>query len=533
MDAVLNVPDLLARNVELYAEKTAFIDGDRHISFREFNRMVAKTAAWLVSQGIGPGDVVAVWLVNRIEWLAMYGGLSHIGATMMTVNTRYRSHELEYILERSKAKMLVLQLNFRKIDFPSVLQGVNPEQAPYLQKIAVVDTDNIQLPDMILGKPTISFNLEALADQDVPVTGNADSLNILFTTSGTTGGPKLVAHPQHTVTLHNQRTAKAYRFEEEGVCLLAGIPFCGVFGFSSAFATFSAGKPVVIMDTFDAEEAIALIGKHQITHMFGSDELFRRLAEVAEGDKPFPSARIFGFATFHPGLKEFGESAWKRGIPMFGLYGSSEVNALFSLQLPGYPLEERILGGGVPASPDAEIRIRDIDTGEILPVGESGAIEIRAKTNFTCYLNNPEATKKAIDEDGFFRTGDIGYLREDGSFVYQTRQGDAIRLGGYLVSPVEIEEVIKQVPGVLDVQVVSVEIGNQVRAVAFAILQHGVMLAEQEMIAAAASSLAPFKVPARVWIINEFPATQSSNGTKIQRAKLRDMAMQKMAETVG
>lgn len=528
MSSLTNIAELLSRNVAQRGDSIAFIDGHNEITYRQFDRMVRNTASWLDAQGIVAGDKVAVWLVNRIEWMALYFGLAHIGAAMMPVNTRYRSHELEYILDRSQAKMLVLQLNFRKIDFPAVLRDVSHAAASYLERVALVDVD-CNAPAEILGKPTLSFDINALADRQVPVTGNADALSILFTTSGTTSGPKLVMHPQRTLTLHSQTVAKAYGFEEDDVRLLAALPFCGVFGFCAALAAFAAGKPIVLMDTFDGPTAAQLINQHRITHLFGSDEMYRRVIENVDGHDPFPSARVFGFATFHPGVVDFGQSAWSRRIPMLGLYGSSEVQALFSLQQQGRSVLERIEGGGLPAGKDSELRVRDIDTGALLPSGVSGVLEIRAATNFIGYFNAPEATAKAIDKEGFFRTGDIGFLRNDGSFVYQTRQGDAIRLGGYLVSPTEIEDAIKALPGVADVQVVAVDIDRQTRAVAFAIALPGKELNEKQMIASTAAVLAAFKVPAYIWTVEEFPTTQSSNGTKIQRGKLRDMAIQRMA----
>ncbi|NYT61662.1 AMP-binding protein [Alcaligenaceae bacterium] len=530
MSLFLSMPELLAHQVGKHPDDVAFIDGEREITYAEFGAMCRKTAVWLAAQGIGPGDRVAVWLVNRIEWLTLYFGLSHIGATLVAVNTRYRSNELEYILERSQAKLLVLELNFRKIDFPAVLADVNPASAQSLERVAILNATPGNLQHSILGKPTVAFSLTELADGDVPLTGGPDSLSLLFTTSGTTSGPKLVMHLQRTVTLHSQRVAKSYGFEEDGSCLLAALPFCGVFGFNAAFAAFAAGKPAVIMDTFDGAEAARLITHHHATHVFGSDEMFQRILDHTTADIPFPSARVFGFAFFHPGVEEFAGDAWKRQVPLFGLYGSSEVQALFSLQRVNQPVLERIKGGGLPAHAGAEIRIRDIDTGEILPVGHSGAIEIRSDSNFVGYLNNQEATQKAIDKEGFFSTGDVGYLREDGSFVYQTRQGDAMRLAGYLVSPVEIEDILKEQPGVANAQVVGVELNGQARCAAFVILEPGHAFDEASLKAGVAGALAAFKVPVSIWSIPEFPTTQSSNGAKIQRAKLRDMAMQRIQE---
>lgn len=520
----LTLSALLARQAAVFPDRVAFIDEGREITYAKFAVLCDRTAAWLAGRGIVAGDKVAVWLVNRVEWLALYFGLARLGAALVTVNTRYRSHELEHILEQSKARMLVLQLNFRKIDFPAILRDVRLEAAASLEQVVVIDQD-ADTPHEILGKPVTGFYLADLPDVSVPDQSSADALSILFTTSGTTSKPKLVMHLQRTVGLHVQRAGQSYGFMQPGTVLLAALPFGGTFGFMAAFAAFVSGASVVIMDTFDGPAAAQLCTRYEVTHVFGSDEMFGRIIENGVGDVPFPSARVFGFACFHPGLSEFGESSWKRGIPITGLYGSSEVHALFSLQPAALPQAQRIEGGGKPASADAEIRIRDIETGALLPPGVTGEIEIRSPTNFVGYLNNPEATAKAIDSEGFFHTGDVGQLREDGTFVYQTRLGDAIRLGGYLVSPAEIEDVLKNMAGVADVQVVAVEIGSQTRSVAFVVAAPDAALEPGILIAAAAASLASFKVPARIWLVDEFPTTQSANGIKVQRAKLRDMAI--------
>ena len=520
---------ILARNVALRGDGIAFVDGERQITCREFDAMVCRSAVWLVAQGVQPGDRVAVWLVNRIEWLALYFSLARLGASLMAVNTRYRSHELAYLLERSQASLLVLQLNFRKIDFPAVLRDVPPEAARALRKVIVVDHGG-DLPAQVLGRPAVAFDLDSLPEAGTPDRATPDAPCVLFTTSGTTSGPKLVVHTQRTATRHYLNVVHGFDLDRDDARLLAALPFCGTFGLTSVMAAFAAGRPVILMDTFDGAEAAQLINAQRITHVVGSDEMFQRVIEHAPpGERPFPTAYVFGFASFQPGVLALAQVAWARHIPLLGLYGSSEVHALFSLQDRNLPLEERILGGGQPVCADTKIRIRDAETGALLPPGQAGIIEIKSPTNFIGYLNNPEATAKGFDADGYFSTGDAGYLREDGSFVYQTRLGDAMRLGGYLVSPTEIEDVIKSVPGVRDVQIVAVEIGRQIKPVAFVIPQPGQTPGESDIIEATRAVLAPFKVPVRVWLIDEFPVTQSSNGVKIQRVKLRDMALQRLA----
>ena len=135
---------------------TILIEHDRAVSLEEFDRLCARTADWLAGQGIVPGDHVGVWVVNRVEWLAILFGLARLGATLVAVNTRYRGHELQYILSNSQASMLILQLNLRKIDFADVLDQVDPASLPQLKKIAVIDADN-DTPSHLLGKPVVAF----------------------------------------------------------------------------------------------------------------------------------------------------------------------------------------------------------------------------------------------------------------------------------------------------------------------------------------------------------------------------------------
>jgi fatty-acyl-CoA synthase len=515
---------LLDAKVAERAHDIAFFDGDRKVTYAEFRTLTLRTANWLEAHGVSRGDRVAVWLVNSVEWLALLFGMARIGATLVSVNTRYRSDEVSYILSRSGAKLLVLQTNFRSIDFPSIVAAVDPASVPALERIAVANAED-GTPEHLLGRPVIAFNPAAMPEAlPSEIVEDPDSVTILFTTSGTTRDPKLVMHPQRTLTDHALRCAKAYRFGEPDSRMLAVLPFCGVFGLNGALAAFAAGAPVVIMDTFDAATAVKLIERHQITHTFGSDEMYRRLIDAAPGERPFPSARIFGFGAFTSSFYEYARKACERGIPLHGLYGSSEVLALFSVQQPDLPVDERLKGGGLPVAHDATVRIRDVDTGELAALGEHGEIEILAPTNFVGYLNNDEATASALLPDRFFRTGDVGYLRADGSFVFETRMGDAIRLGGFLVNPVEIEDVLKRIDGVADAQVVAVEIAGQSRAVAFVIGHPGAAVTEAGVIEATRSIVAAFKVPARVWFVEDFPVTQSSNGIKTQRNKLRDMA---------
>ncbi|MBO1112574.1 AMP-binding protein [Bordetella petrii] len=521
--------DLYAAHLRARPDDTALVDETGPLSYRDFDALCAGTARWLAAQGIAAGDRVAVWLPNRREWLALLFGLARLGATLVAINTRYRSAELEYILARSRARMLVMQPSFRKIDFPAVLAGVAQDALPDLQAIALVDAGRGE-PGAVFGRRTVACRPAAEAGAAPAALGPADAAQpvILFTTSGTTSGPKLVMHSAATLLAHNRQVAGAYGLCEPGARLLAALPLCGVFGLNGALAALHGGAPVVMMDLFDAPRAARLLRDERITHTFGSDEMMRRIADQARGDRPFPHARVFGFASFSPGAAELVDSLRRRGFPLRGLYGSSEVQALFSLQDAALPVAERALGGGTPAAPQASVRARDPASLELCAPGVPGEIEIRAPGNFIGYLDNPDATARALTPDGYFRTGDLGYLRPDGSFVYLARMGDTLRLGGFLVDPAEIEHALAAQPGVHNAQVVGITLDGQPRAAAFVIAGAGVDA--DSLLAPLRASLAPFKVPARLWLVDEFPTAASANGFKIQRARLRQMAEERLRQ---
>jgi fatty-acyl-CoA synthase len=519
------LPELLDRHLAEMPDAPALIDGDTAISYAAFDGLCRRTAGWLAAQGIRPGDRVAVWLINRLEWLALLFGLARLGATLIAVNTRFRAAELEHVIERCEPRMLVFQPRFRQADFGAVLRELHPQAVHSIGRIVAVGAEgglDVQ------GQACVAFDAFTAEFPEAPDRSHPDAIAAMFTTSGTTKGPKLVMHAQRSIAAHVRSVAGAFSINPQAR-VLAALPFCGVFGLDLVLGALAGGAPAILMEAFEATSAAEKIVRHGVTHVCGSDEMARRLVECASGDHPFPSLQIFGFAAFQPGSAELARIAWQRRIPLVGLYGSSEVQALFAFQPLDLALEARVEPGGLPvAGPGAEVRIRDIENGELAPVGTSGEIEIRAPSMFAGYCNDHEATSAAIGSDGFLRTGDIGRLRPDGTFVFETRRGDALRLGGFLVSPAEIEDALKGIPDVADAQVVAIELDGRTRPVAFVIPKPGVHLSEAEVVARSSGRMAAFKVPARVWFLDSFPMTESANGTKIQRARLREIAMERL-----
>jgi fatty-acyl-CoA synthase len=521
---------LIRHAAEQKPNGVAVVEGERSITYAAFHELVQQAAAWLYQAGVARGSRIAIWLPNRLEWLVLLFAAARLGASVVAVNTRFRSAEVSYLLRTSGATWLFLQPDFRRIDFASVLGGVDDQMIPDLRHVVTVGAQGTSVTN-VLGRRVRRFVLDDLPNERVDDQAFPDAPAIYYTTSGTTGGPKLVEHPQRSLASHAADVAQAFGLYQSDSRVLLMLPLCGTFGATSALAALAAGAPLVIQDAFDPAEVAHLLKAHAVTHTFGGDDMFARILEHCSEPRPFPAARLFGYAIFQPGALAFAESAWDRGVPIYGLYGSSELQALLSAQPSALPVSERIKGGGRLVSNDARVRVRDPETGALLPPGKVGEIEIRSpRSGFRCYLDNPQATAAATTEDGYFRTGDLGYARDDATFVFETRLGDAMRIGGFLVSPSEIEDVIKDIGGVADAQVVSVTVSGKSQPIAFVIAVPSATLTAEAVQSAAGKTMASFKVPARVWFVDRFPVTQSANGTKIQRGKLRDMALERLAK---
>ena len=226
------------------------------------------------------------------------------------------------------------------------------------------------------------------------------------------------------------------------------------------------------------------------------------------------------------------EEAERNHVPLTGLYGSSELQALMAAQ----PLDAsqgdvsvRYLAGGRLVHPDARVRARDPATGQLAPHGESGELEIKCASQMLAYLDNPDATAQAYTPDVFFKTGDLGYTVSDHQFVFQTRIGDSMRLSGFLVNPAEIERTIEALPGVQACQVVGAVQGTKILPVAFVILREGAQADPAQWTAECKRTMAGYKVPVHFEMVNEYPTVQSANAVKILKNKLRDMASEILA----
>ena len=520
---------LLAPVLARAPDAPAIVDDEGTLSYAGLWSAARRAATGLAGLGVGEGDRVALWLPNVAAWPILFLGCALRGAIVVAVNTRFRSAEVADILGRSGATVLACAPGFRQIDFLGILGGLEAGALAHLHAVIVHGPMPDDVPPALAGIDLVPYAQILAGAEAEPGTDRAQAPAILFTTSGTTRAPKFVLHRQAGIAAHSARVAHSFGFTDGSSAQLAMLPLCGVFGFNLALATFAAGAPLHLMPVFEADGAAERIHRHGISHLFGSDDMFDRLLGTTEADPAFPSVRWAGYAAFNSALADLPVRAEARGLRLCGLYGMSEIQALFAVQPHQASLPGRALAGGMPASPLARVRVREVGGEALLAPGEAGEVEIAGPSVMAAYFGDDEATARTVTADGFVRTGDLGHLTPDGGFVFLSRLGDVLRLGGFLVNPLEIEEHIQALPGVAAAQVVAAAQTGGTRPVAFVIPAPGAQVAPAAVIEHCRAALAGYKVPVRVLVVEDFPRTQSPNGLKIQRARLRAMAEEALA----
>lgn len=531
---------LLQESVRQYPGEMAVVepaaDGHtRSLTYRQLAARAASVARELRGYGVRRGDVVAVWLPNCLEWLVTEFAVARLGAIVLGINTRFGAHELSHLLRTAQPVCLLAPATFLRIDFAGTLRAA----AGHLQR----DSPDWQAPAVILtgtgddagwdaGWSAARLAVPEAATQSAltgaePAAGEAADWVNLFTTSGSTGTPKLAAHDQASLAQHSHSAARAFGLHA-GDRLMCILPLCGVFGLNGALAALAVGATCVVEPVFQAADALAHMSEYRITHLNGGDDLFLRIIDAYERRPADLSAwRRGGIANF-TGKADY-VVRWAEehiGARLAGVYGSSECFALTATWDPRLPASERSNAGGEVISPAAEVRVVSEQTGQVLPPQQVGELQFRGYNVLPCYYRNTSATKSAFTPDGWFRSGDLGYLQEQATFVYLCRAGDALRLHGFLVEPLEIENFLMSHPAVDTARLVAVAgpDGNDV-AVAFVKLRAGTAVSPGELTGFCRGELASYKIPAHVIPVDAFPVTPGTNGDKIVTRELREIAV--------
>ena len=518
---------LLTSLVERWADRAALVDPEsgRATTFGELDDQARRAAAGLAALGIGRGDRIALWLPNLPEWLVVQFAAARLGAAVVAVNTRFRAQELADILRVSAAALLVLPVGYRHVDFAGILAeartrgglGAGP---------AVVAVDAVgggDLPDGAQPWERLVAHPPAVSDDARP-----DDAAAAFATSGSTGVPKLAVHRQEAIVTHAHNDVAAFHMAPGEVSLCA-LPLCGVFGFNAALSALASGSTALLPASYHAAAAAEAIARHGVTHFHAADNMIRDVLAAA-GDRGLrlDTWREGAFASFSGGGAALVREVERvGGARITGVYGASELFALVARWPRDWDADARSVSGGFPVADDIEVRAVEPRTGAVLGHGEPGELQFRGYNVAAGYLGNDDATAAAITPEGWYRSGDLGYTRDDGAFVYLSRMTDSLRLRGFLTDPGEIEQHLQRHPAVALAQVVGVpapEGGDA--AVAFVQLHPGGAADERELLDHCRRDLAGYKVPAVVHLVTSWPTVEGTNGRKIQKVRLRDRALE-------
>jgi fatty-acyl-CoA synthase len=534
----LTLGQMLDRAAARFPDREAIVFRRERVTYGELRRRVDDFARGLLALGLGRGDHVVLWMPNCVEWNVANLGIAKIGAVTVTCNSRYRAFEVEYVLRQSDAKALIMVDHFAaaKIDYLGVLDELLPEarqgnglpsaRFPALRHVVVLGTE--------VPKGAVDFAaVERMGAQPGAPTlegiaiGPGDPVEMLYT-SGTTGEPKgcLLSHGNMYykcrvyVDLHHWTHTDRY---------LVPVPYFHIFGsMGGVAANCLAGSTQVVMDVFDAGEAMRLIQAERVTIFSGVPTMFITvLGHPAFGTFDLSSLRT-GSIGAAPVPVEIMRKILDRegglGMDALVVYGLTEATGGTHWTRPGDPLGKRVATVGV-RTPEVEDRIVDPATGRVLPPGEEGEVCIKGSTLMLGYYKKPDATADKI-RDGWLHTGDMGVQDPDGYLRITGRVSDMIIVGGFNTYPAEIENFYLRHPGILDVSIVGVPdpiMGEVVMA--FVIPRPGVTLRAEEIVAFARDKIANFKVPRYVEIVDQFPLTGSG---KVQKFKQKAYAVEKL-----
>ncbi|MBA4600738.1 AMP-binding protein [Thermoactinomyces mirandus] len=532
--------DLLDQQVQLYGHKEAVIYPEKGIrwTFGKFQEEVCQAAKGLIRLGIRKGDHLSIWASNQPEWLIMQFATGKMGAVFVTVNTSYRTHDLEFVLKQSDTETLVLEEEVKGVSFVEMLYEVCPElkqcqpgklvseKFPKLKNVILLSDHRYR--GMYCWKDLIEMGKE-VSDEELKASQASlhphDVINMQYT-SGTTGFPKGVMLSHHNIINNARNIAECMKLtEKDRLCI--PVPFFHCFGsILGTLACFSVGASIVPLEVFDAGKVLDLVEQEKCTGLHGVPTMFiSELNHPSFRGKKFPHLRTGIMAGSNCPAEIMRQVTEDMGIRELTIaYGQTESSPVITQTRTDDSFEIRINTVGRP-HPHVEVKIVDPATGKALPDGEQGELCTRGYHVMKGYYKMPDATREVIDEEGWLHTGDLAVRNEDGTYKITGRLKDMIIRGGENIYPREIEEFLYKHPKILDSQIVGVpdEKYGEI-AVAFVRKKAGVECGKEEIVQFCKGKIANYKIPSQVIFVEEYPVT--ANG-KIQKYKLREAFIKK------
>jgi len=533
--------------LEKYALETpnrefmVYADRNLRFTYSQFNDRVDQLAKGLLYIGVNQGDKVGIWANNVPDWLTFMFATAKIGAILVTINTNYKSSELEYLLRNADIHTLCMVDGFRDSDYVNMMFDLVPElknsqrgnlkseKFPELKNVIFIGPQKHRgmyntAELMLLGSHIDDFELEQIKE-----TINCHDVVNMQYTSGTTGFPKGVMLTHHNILNNGYAAGECMRFTANER-LLVCVPLFHCFGCVLALcAVITHGATMVMVEDFDPLMVLASVEKEKCTALYGVPTMF-----IAELNHPMFS--MFDLSSLRTGImagslcpiETMNQVMQKMNMKdIIIVYGLTETSPGMTATRTHNSPEVRATTVGFEF-PNVEVKIVNPETGEDSPVGEQGEICCRGYNLMKGYYKNPEATAKTIDKDGWLHSGDLAVKTEDGFYRITGRIKDMIIRGGENIYPREIENFIYNMPEVEAIEVAGVpskKYGEEVGA--FIKLKAGKNLSEEEVQEFCRGKIARYKIPKYIFFVDSFPMTASG---KIQKYKLRELSLKLLAK---
>jgi fatty-acyl-CoA synthase len=512
-----------------------YVDRQYRMTYRQFAQAVDEMAKGLMALGIQKGEKVAVWATNIPYWITLQFATAKIGAVLLTVNTNYKSAELEYLLLQSETENLFLIDGYQDTDYVNTIYDLVPElrteergrlksmKFPHLKRVCFLGQEKhrgmysipeIRALQVMISDEEYHTRQESLSPHDV--------VNMQYT-SGTTGFPKGVMLTHYNIGNNGFFIGENQHFSEnDRVCL--PVPLFHCFGcVLGVLAAVNHGTCMVILESFDPLLIMASVEQEKCTALYGVPTMFIAILEHPMFAKfDFSSLRTGIMAGSNCPVRVMEQVIEKMNMTDITIcYGLTEASPVMTYTRIGDDFRLRVETVG-RALPHIEVKIIDPETGATLPSGTQGEVCCRGYNIMKGYYNNEAATRETISEDGWLRSGDLGILDEQGNLSITGRYKDMIIRGGENIYPREIEEFLYRMEDIKDVQVAAVpsqKYGEEVGA--FIVRKDTSDLTESDVIDFCRGKIAKYKIPKYVQFVDSYPMTASG---KIQKFKLTEIA---------
>lgn len=530
-----SLPDHAARK---YGEREALYFKGSRWNFKQLAGSVDRAAKGLIRLGIQPGDKVSLWVPNRPEFIHLFFGLAKIGAIIVPINTFLRTSDTAYLLKQSNSSTLITVDQFGPINYLSMVSEMLPSlgnagekevsdpEFPDMERIVILSDENYygtySWPDILDQGDIVSDEiLQKRSDAVDP-----DNSVFIMYTSGTTGFPKGVMHCHNVIrNITDQANRMAVTCED---VIMMYLPLFHAFGlYEGPMMSIVTGARQVLTERFDPAECMALIEQEKASLMHGFDTHFKDLVEFQEKSPHDVSSLRTGLLASGMGSSvPIARKANRVLCPGFiSGFGMSEIGVGACLSFLTSTEEQRCEASGFP-SPGYEIKVVNPETGEEQPEGTPGEILVKGYMVMQGYYNKLEETARAIDNEGWLHSGDMGVMLKDGHLRFMGRFKEMLKTGGENVDPMEVEAYLLGHPAIHQVAIVGYpderlsEVG-----VAFVQLEPDEDLTEVEVIDYCKGKIATFKIPRHVIFVEDYPMTASG---KIKKVTLKEMALEQL-----